>query len=48
MRHHSIRDRFPPLRQNKLCQRQVAWISDLEIEIIVENERDLSTESLKC
>src|SRR6266496_1394660 len=44
----SIGDRLPPLRQNKLRQRQVAWIRDLEIEIIVENESDLATESLDC
>src|SRR6266567_9537800 len=44
----SIGDRLPPLRENKLRQRQVAWIGDLEIEIIIENESDLATESLDC
>ena len=38
--------RFRSLDENKLRQGQVAWISDLEIEIIIENESDLTTESL--
>ena len=44
----SICRRFRSLDENKLRQGQVAWISDLEIEIIIENESDLTTESLDC
>ena len=34
--------------KNKVRDRQIAWISNFEIEVIVKNERDLMAESLDC
>ena len=36
------------LAENKVCNRQIARVSDFEIKIVVENESDLLAESLDC
>jgi hypothetical protein len=41
----SIRDRVHPLLENKLRNLQISRISDFEIEIIIQNENHLATES---
>ena len=34
--------------ENKFCDWQIAWISDFEIKIVIENESDLVAESFDC
>ncbi len=40
------RSRVPPLLKYKLRKRQISWIGDFEIEIIIQNENHLVPESL--
>ena len=36
------------LAENKICNRQIVRVSDFEIKIVVENERDLPVEPFDC
>ena len=39
---------FRSLSENKVCNRQIARVSNFEIKVVVENESDLVAESLDC
>jgi hypothetical protein len=36
------------LSENKVCNRQIVRVSDLEIEFVVEDQSDFVAESLDC
>jgi len=36
------------LSENKFCNRQIVRVSDFEIEVVVEDERNFVAESLDC
>jgi hypothetical protein len=36
------------IAKNKFCNRQIAWVSDFQIKVVVKNESDFVAESLDC